>query len=513
MKGFQEPAQSSQSSALLGGFQSTETKRKGGNPAAIEGMASPWAQAQARLPGAGSQGLQVEVQGCLNPAGEATVRAPGRETGPEVHGQGLQKIVAAEGVDRALTCEVPGVVAVPDQVRYGPFQDPVALEIQALPGPGETVHQHPGTHEEAQAEPRGQGVGEGADMNHEALAIRGSQGQGGLRLAEPFRVRVLLDHGESVLAGQGQQVSPTFRNQRHRGGLLAAGRYEDSVQGLAGGQNGQGLSVQAVSVHWHRMEHGACHGPEGLPGLWLPWILHRHVAALGQQGRGQQGAGHGGAAGDEEVLRTRREPTVRTEVLRELLPERLVAPGLSLGQEVVAVAAQGTLVGPREGLLGGEASIRQPLGKVQDVQGQGGHRREGFWQLEGRCFRKGRCGGHLPPVARHTHWKALRYVGTAARPGLHPTLQLQFPQGRHGRVASDAQFLGDNPGTGEDLSRTQPTLPDFPHKKAGNLQGQGAIRGGVEAGLKEAKGHGETNRSTPRAGTGRAVEAKPLQSI
>ena len=113
----------------------------------------------------------------------------------------------------------------------------------------DVLHHPPGRHQVADPQGRGDGLGEGAAVEHAAVLVQGMDRRGPLAAPDQVGITVVLEDRHVVLAGQGQKLQAPLAAHDGARGVLD-GRDGEDVLGLAASafQVGQG-GGQPVHAH------------------------------------------------------------------------------------------------------------------------------------------------------------------------------------------------------------------------------------------------------------------------
>ena len=283
--------------------------------------------------------------------------------------------------------------------------------------------------------------------------------------------------------GQFHHTGPAPGFEGDRGGKMALGRDAEEVDGLVLQELFHGLRDEPSAIHGHGMEVAG--GAQGLPEGGVAGIFH---CGISSQGGGHQAQSHGRAPGDEQVLRRDPQAAALAKILGQAFPEGTVAPALPQAQQIVPVALKGPPVAPGQGLLGRQSRIGKAIGEILHTRGHGGDGLQVAGELEGGCLGHQGPLRHLAPGLGEGFGWRVHHVGATAWTALHPALQFKLPQGGHGHMPGEAQFLGQGAGAGHGLAGLNPSLQDLPRQHAHELQGHRLRCLGVQEGARSKKG-------------------------
>ena len=157
-----------------------------------------------------------ESHPCRHAAGGAAIDDLAGEMGPEQ----LVEVIEAFGIRLIGFFEIPLDVAIGYQGREGVFEEVVVPQIDepaVLRGLGNKICR---AYHEAQADGRGQGLGERADIDHVALVTIAGQGQVGQDIVMVVVVIIVFQDGEIIVRTEVQQSKAALGTQGHGGRMV-----------------------------------------------------------------------------------------------------------------------------------------------------------------------------------------------------------------------------------------------------------------------------------------------------
>ena len=169
-------------------------------------------------------------------------------------------------VDLGHPSYVRSVMALGQELRQRALRGDVALPRRHLLGPSQRGLQRPRRHQEPDAQRRQQRLGEGADVDHAAVAVEALQRLDGLVGPAVLAVVVVLDDHRVVLDRPAQERGPARHRQRDAGRELVGRRHVDQPRIVR-----ESVDDQALGVHRYAVQCGA---------VALEEPVHRGVAGV-----------------------------------------------------------------------------------------------------------------------------------------------------------------------------------------------------------------------------------------
>ena len=177
----------------------------------------------------------------------------------------------------------------------------------------------------------GQDLGEGAQVNHQALGIQALQGGQILALEPQLAIGVILDDGDLVTVDDLHELVAALQVPGAAGGVLEIGDDVDHLHPLGGGQDLlQLLHDHAAVVGGHLDEPGLA-GLEGVDGAQIGRAFQQHHVTGIQEHPGGEIQALLGAGGHQDVVGVGVDVVLGQHPLGDLLAQT----GMTLGGRIL----------------------------------------------------------------------------------------------------------------------------------------------------------------------------------
>jgi len=104
-------------------------------------------------------------------------------------------------------------------------------------------------HDIAHAQAGHQNFREGADVNHAPVGVHGLQGGLGVAFVTQITHKLILQNGDIVLPGQGDQLAAADAAQARAGGVVKGGDGVDETRAIALEDFFQQINAHTIGVH------------------------------------------------------------------------------------------------------------------------------------------------------------------------------------------------------------------------------------------------------------------------